>query len=94
MLQVEVGRAKAFLPEVGSRNVGSWSERMSWALLARWVTPTLSMQAQVLSVLMWDPCHLCQNTVLCLEATRTPQWAEPRLHTCLWALRESILFCK
>ena len=51
----EVGNAESFLPEVESRNVGSWSERMGWALLASWVTPTLPTQARVLSVLMWDP---------------------------------------
>ena len=86
-----------------SQSLFAWSGKQECGELARenelgfagkMGHPTLPMQAQVLSVLMCDPCHLCQNTVLYPEATRTPRWAEPRLHTCLWALRVSILFCK
>ena len=87
---VEVGRPKTFLPEVETINLRGWSERLGWALMVSWVTATLPRRAQDLSAEV-RPCHLCQHSlVFCLEAIWASLWAEPRLHTCLWAFCESV----
>lgn len=68
-----------FCLKVGSRNVGSWSERPGWALLPSWVTPAPPIQASS-SGLLWDTCAraLCRlPRVLCHQNPLGPThwWA-------------------